>query len=336
MKVLVTGGAGYIGSHVLVELLLRGDEAIVFDSFERGHEDAVRRAERLGGGRVAVERGDLCDTGRVRDVLAAHEPDVVVHLAAYKSVGESIAHPERYERNNLQATRSLAAAMIESDCRRFVYASTGGVYGDAARPGAIDETAPLMPLSPYALTKAQGEAILSGAAEDHGFVGVNLRFFNVCGAHPSGELGEFADAPTNLLPVLMRQIVTSARPSVTVFGTDYATPDGSCIRDYIHICDIASGILAAVDATREGPPHRVYNLGTGRGCSVLQMVRAVEVAWGRNFVSHFGDRREGDPAVCVADPSRIARELGWRSRFALHDMVESTLGWTEQRHAVLA
>jgi len=336
LKVLVTGGAGYIGSHVLVELLGRGDEAIVFDSFERGREDAIRRAERIGAGRVAVERGDLCDTPRVRDALQAHRPDVVVHLAAYKSVAESVAHPERYTRNNLEATRSLARALIESDCRRFVYASTGGVYGDADAPAAIDEATALRPMSPYAATKAGGEAVLSAAAEEHGLRGVHLRFFNVCGAHPSGELGEYVDAPTNLLPVLTRQLVFGASPEITLFGTDYETPDGTCIRDYIHVGDIASGIVAAVDATATGPALRIYNLGTGRGCSVLEMVRAVERASGRRFAVRQGARRDGDPAMCVADASRIAREIGWQSRYGLDDMVETALQWTERQVGVVA
>ncbi len=333
---MVTGGAGYIGSHVLVELLERGDEAIVFDSFVRGHQEAIDRAARIGGGRVSVVRGDLCDTQLLTEALLAHRPDAVVHCAAYKSVGESVAHPERYRRNNVAGTRSLADALAASDCRRVVYASTGAVYGDADHPAGIDETAELRPMSPYASTKADGERILARASEEHGLTGVHLRFFNVCGAHPSTELGEFDDVPTNLLPVLMKQVVSVTTPRATVFGTDYDTPDGSCIRDYIHVCDIASGIVAAVDATVEGPPVRVYNLGTGTGCSVLQMIRAVEAAWGRSFDTRLGDRREGDPAICVADPSRIARELGWRSRFELQDMVESTLGWTERRQVVPA
>lgn len=326
MRVVVTGAAGYVGSHVLADLLARGDRALVLDSFERGRIEAVRRAEAIGGSAAEVLRVDLCDTAAVTAGLRAFAPDAVIHCAAFKAVGESVAHPERYERNNVLATRSLAAALRELGIGRVVYASTGAVYGDADEPGAIAETSELRPINPYASTKAEGERILAAAAPSV----VNLRFFNVCGAHPSGELGEYVDAPQNLLPVLMRELLGSSSPKLTVFGTDWPTRDGSCIRDYVHVCDIASALVAALDATGLAGGARTYNVGTGLGSSVLEIHEAVCRISGVPIERIDGPRRPGDPAICVADPSRIAAELGWKARFTLDDMVRTTLAWTRR------
>lgn len=329
LRVVVTGGAGYIGSHLLVDLLARGDDVLVVDSFERGTEEAVRRAQDLGGRAAAVWRGDLLDGAGLSVALRRFGPEAVVHCAAFKAVAESIEFPARYERNNRDATRSLASVLEAFGVERVVYASTGSVYGDADAPHAITEDAPLRPMSPYADTKAAGEELLRRLPAPTSVI--SLRFFNVCGAHPSGQLGEYVERPLNLVPILLRELATAAEPTLTVFGLDYPTPDGSCLRDYVHVCDITSGLVAALDATATRGRRGTYNLGTGRGSSVLELHRAVERASGRSIRRIDGPRRPGDPAICVADPSRAAAELGWRARFDLDAMVETAVRWSGLR-----
>ncbi len=327
MRVVVTGGGGYIGSHLLVELLERGDEVLVVDSFVRGHPEAVARAERLAGRSATTWRGDLLDRTGLRAALVGFRAEAVVHCAAFKAVGESVAFPERYERNNTEATAALAEVLRELRIGRVVYASTGSVYGDADRAQAIPESAPLRPKSPYAATKAAGERLLAELPAPVSVV--SLRFFNVCGAHPSAGLGEYVDAPLNLVPILLRELATHPEaPALTVFGTDWPTPDGSCVRDYVHVRDIATGLVAALDATARPGFRGTFNLGTGTGSSVLRIADVVEQVSGRRFTRRHGERRPGDPAVCVADPTAAARALGWTARYDLHDMVDSAWRWT--------
>lgn len=326
--VLVTGGAGYIGSHLVVELLHAGHSVVVLDNLSRGRREAVERAATLGGSNVPLEQVDLCDTAAVQRVLKKHQPAVVAHIAAFKSVSESVSHPERYERNNVEATRSLATALRATGTDKVVYASTGSVYGD--RPcEAFQESDALHPINPYAATKLGGEHVLDAFSEQTGASVAHMRFFNVVGAHPSGELGEFGDESTNLLPILLDQLA-GRRKSVTVFGTDWDTDDGTCIRDYIHVCDIARGLLAAVDQVGAITGSRVFNLGTGTGTSVRALIHAVESAADQRIVTTDGPRREGDPGVSVAGNERIRRELGWAAQHDLTDMVTTALRWSRR------
>jgi len=327
MRVLVTGGAGYVGSHIAVELLQRGDEVVVVDSLERGYREAVERASAIAGRPIALLVGDLCDRTFLDAVFEDAPVDAVLHCAAFKSVAESVAHPERYERNNVEATRTLVDAMEAAGVRRMVFSSTGSVYGQPDCP-TITEASTLQPLSPYAASKVECERILSALASDLNWGVVNLRFFNVCGAHRSGQLGEFAEKSTNLMPILLTGL-RDPHPRVTVFGSDYPTPDGTCIRDYVHVCDVAQANVMALDRTVE-PRLWTWNVGTGRGASVLEVVQAVQRASGKAIEAVAGDRRAGDPAAVVADVARARTELGFVTRYALGDMVRTALRWMER------
>ncbi len=324
--VLVTGGAGYIGSHLVSLLLGRGDQVVVLDNLSRGRMEAVRAAEQLGGGTVAMEIGDLCDAAFVENVLRRWRPDAVVHCAAYKSADESVRDPVAYERANVEATRGLAEAMVAADCTQVVFASSAAVYGNADT-ARVSELTALRPASPYADTKVRAEILLDAFAEANQWGVCHLRFFNVCGAHPSGALGELPGGPPNLLPILL-DAARSALPLARVFGTDWPTRDGTCIRDYVHVLDVASGILAVLD--QPGPGSRVYNLGTGRGTTVLEMVAAVEQATGREIRVEPCPRRPGDPVASEADVGRIRSELAWEAQYQVADMAAHAWAWSQK------
>jgi len=324
--ILVTGGAGYVGSHALVSLAARGHRVIALDDLSRGNEDAVRRAEKLAGVPIALEVGDICDAKFVAAALRRCKPDAVVHLAGFKSVAESVSDPDRYEHVNVGGTAILADALVEAGIRRVVYASTASVYGDADTPDAIDESAEIQPISPYASTKYRGEVALNARPELDAVV--HLRFFNVCGAHPSGKLGEYVDRPQNLMPVLLRGAWDDT--PITVFGTDYPTRDGTCVRDYIHVLDIVSGIELALAETARRPINQAYNLGTGSGSTVLEVTEATRRATQCPLETHLGDRRPGDPATCVADAGLARSELGWKPSYGLGEMAEHAWSWMKE------
>lgn len=326
--ILLTGGAGYIGSHTAAELLDQGARVVVVDNLSRGNADALTRAARVGAGWVEFEQGDVGDADFLRGVFQRWSPDAVVHLAAFKSVEESVRDPDSYERNNVMATSVLADAVAEAGVRRVVYASTAAVYGNAETPEAISEEAGIQAVSPYADTKFLGEQMLDTRGRPLGWGNVHLRFFNVCGAHPSGQLGEYVDRPQNLLPILLRAVRDGG--PVSVFGTDYPTSDGTCVRDYVHVMDIANALLAALSATRDLHESRVYNVGTGTGSTVREVIAAVSKATGHTFDVVDAGRRAGDPAICVAATARITNELDWRSRFSLEDMATHAWAWMQQ------
>jgi len=331
MTVLLTGGAGYVGSHTIVALLDAGHRVHVVDNLSRGRREAIQRAARLGGHDVPLSVIDLCDESAITELIGQVNPDVVLHVAAYKSVSESVAHPERYDRNNTEATTVLARAIEAHGVRRVVYASTGSVYGERSCEGFL-ETDPTAPLNPYAATKLAGEHALNALSERTGAHVANMRFFNVVGAHPSGELGEYGDESTNLLPLLLDQLV-GKRGALTIFGTDWDTPDGTCIRDYVHVCDIASALVAACERVHEIDGSRVFNVGTGIGTSVRAMVAAVAKAAGQDLPTIDGPRREGDPGLSVAGVQRIADELGWTATYDLPAMVQSAVQWSRREPA---
>ena len=330
-RVVVTGGAGYIGSHVVVELLQAGFDVHVLDNLCRGRREAVERAAKLGGRDVPLHVVDLNDTEAVTTLIGELAPHAVLHVAAFKSVSESVAHPERYDLNNVQATQSLATALGATGVQRVVYASTGSVYGDRACE-AFHETDPTAPINPYAATKLGGEDVLAQFAADGGAHVASMRFFNVVGAHPSAELGEFGDESTNLLPILLDQL-SGRRAHVTIFGTDWDTPDGTCIRDYVHVCDIASALVAALQHIDDIDGHRVFNVGTGIGTSVRAMVQAVQQEAGQVIETIDGPRREGDPGVSVAGVTRIEEELSWTAQHDLDSMVRTALAWNQRAAA---
>ena len=328
MKVLVTGGTGYIGSHCALALLQRGDEVHVIDNLCNSSVKALERVERLGGGRVPFYETDLRDEEAVAKVLAEGF-DAVIHFAGLKAVGESVEIPLEYYGNNLEGTLALLRGMREAGCRTIVFSSSATVYGDRAPVPYVEDYEPLDATNPYGRTKVMLERILVdlAAAEPEWRVGI-LRYFNPVGAHPSGEIGEDPQGiPNNLTPYIA-QVAVGRRERLTVFGDDYPTPDGTCLRDYIHVMDLVDGHTAALDyLASHDPGSRAWNLGTGKGTSVLEVVKAFEKACGREIPYVIGPRRPGDLPATYADPTRAREELGWVAKRDINDMCADLWRW---------
>lgn len=325
---LVTGGAGYIGSHTCVELLAAGREVVVVDDLSNAAPEALRRVEELGGRPLrAFVRADVRDAGALAEVFAIHEVEAVIHFAASKAVGESVAQPLDYYDNNLYGLLTLLRAMQAASVHRLVFSSSATVYGDPARV-PIDESFPLSATNPYGWTKLVGEQILRDlAASDPAWNIVLLRYFNPVGAHASGRIGEDPDGvPNNLLPYVS-QVAVGRLPRLRVFGNDYPTVDGTGVRDYIHVVDLALGHLRALERIGALPGISTFNLGTGRGYSVLEMVRAFERASARAVPYDIVARRPGDVASCWADPRLAQQVLGWRAERELDEMCADAWRW---------
>lgn len=327
MKILVTGGAGYIGSHTTLELLRAGHDVVVVDNLINSHEEALRRVERLAGRPLAFQKVDLLDKEALAEVFAADTIEAVVHFAALKSVGESVAQPLRYYQNNVTGTLNLLESMEHHNVRRFVFSSSATVYGDPKTMPIIEDI-PLSPVNPYGQTKVAVENILGDLyrSDDRWGIAI-LRYFNPIGADPSGQIGEDPNGiPNNLVPYIA-QVAVGRLPHLPVYGHDYPTPDGTGVRDYIHVVDLALGHIRALDKLRGETGLFVYNLGTGRGYSVLEVAAAFERACGRPIPLRVLPPRPGDAAISYADPTRAARELGWRAERALDDMVNDSWRW---------
>ncbi|MDH4147126.1 MAG: UDP-glucose 4-epimerase GalE [Acidimicrobiia bacterium] len=326
--ILVTGGAGYIGSHTAVELLAAGHDVVIIDNFDNSSPAAVEAVRTISGRDVTLVEGDVGDSVVLDKVFANHPVDAVVHFAAHKAVGESVAVPLRYYRNNIAATAVLAEAMQRHGCRRLVFSSSCTVYGEPDRV-PITEDFPLIAVNPYGRTKLVCEEMLRdvAAAEPDWHVSL-LRYFNPVGAHPSGDLGEDPRGiPNNLMPYIM-QVAVGRREMLSVFGGDYPTRDGTCIRDYIHVVDLARGHLAALDALdRHGPGCRAFNLGTGRGTTVLEMLAAASRAVGGPIPHEVVARRPGDAMEVYADPSAAQAELAWRAELDVDQMCVDHWRW---------
>jgi UDP-glucose 4-epimerase len=315
--VLVTGGAGYIGSHTVRLLVEQGRRVVVLDSLESGHPDAV-----LGAPLVV---GDIADRALVEQTCREHGVTDVVHFAAYKNVGESMSEPARYWRNNVAGTVELVEAMLTCDVRRIVFSSSCSVYGTPADV-PVDERAPIDPQSVYAESKAVVERILRWYGTTHGLTSASLRYFNAAGASADGRIGEDWKVTLNLVPVAMKAVLDRSGP-VRVFGGDYPTPDGTAIRDYVHVDDLADAHARAVDRLAEGAPSFTVNLGTGTGSSVLEVLGATGRAAGRPVPHEMAPRRLGDPVAVFADPTEAERLLGWRAQRNLTDIIESAYRW---------
>lgn len=327
MRVMVTGGAGYIGSHTVVRLLAAGHEPVIVDSFVNAKPSVLGRIEQITGHRVRCHVVDLCDQARTSQVFADSAVDAVIHFAALKAVGESVAQPLRYWTNNLGATFSLLSAMTAHGVATLVFSSSATVYG-ADSPVPMREDAPLAATNPYGQTKVAIEHLLRdvAVADPSARIAV-LRYFNPVGAHPSGLLGEDPHGtPNNLVPFLA-QVAVGRRPVLEIFGADYPTPDGTCIRDYIHVEDLADGHVAALTALAECTGVHTWNLGTGSGTSVLEMVSAYERAVGHSLPHRVVGRRAGDIAVSYADPALARRELGWSATRSIEDMCADSARW---------
>ena len=320
MKLLVTGGAGYIGSIVAAQLLDAGHEVVVLDHLERGHAAAVPHGARL-------EQVDLLDAEAVRAPLA-EVFDAVLHFAALALVAESVEHPERYHRGNFVATLNLLDAMREAGCKRLVFSSTCAVYGEPAEV-PIPETLPTDPVNAYGASKLAVDRMITDECRAHGLGAVSLRYFNVAGA--SGALGEDHEPETHLIPLVL-QAASGRRDHVKVFGTDYPTPDGTAVRDYIHIEDLAAAHILGLEQATNAGEHRIYNLGNGTGFSVSQVIDAARIVTGREIPVVEEGRRPGDPAALVASSQKIRDELGWVARKPeIETMISDAWNWFQAR-----
>lgn len=325
--ILVTGGAGYIGSHTCVELLQAGMDVVVVDNLENGSVKALEAVRDITGQSLTFHELDVADRDGMRAVFERHDIDGAIHFAGLKAVGESVEQPLRYFRVNVGTAISLAETMAEYDVHRLVFSSSATVYSpEAAMP--LAEGAPTGPTNPYGDTKEMIERILraTGAADERWGIAL-LRYFNPVGAHESGRIGEDpAGIPNNLMPFIM-QVAVGRRPELSIFGDDYDTPDGTCIRDYIHVVDLARGHLAALRRLDEVGGVHTWNLGTGRGTSVKEMVAAASRAVGHEIPHRIVGRRPGDQPVSFADPSLAADELGWRAERTIDNMCVDHWNW---------
>jgi UDP-glucose 4-epimerase len=326
-KILVTGGAGYIGSHTCLELLNVGCEVVVVDNLDNSSEESLRRVRDLAGRDLDFHQVDICDREELGKVFAAHRFDAVIHFAGLKAVGESCEIPLRYYENNIYGTVELVKLMQEHECFNLVFSSSATVYGDPATV-PITEDFPLSTTNPYGRTKLFIEDILRDVcAADKRWRCVLLRYFNPIGAHASGRIGEDPqDIPNNLMPYVM-QVAVGMRDEVSVFGDDYDTPDGTGVRDYIHVVDLALGHLAAIERLGQFEGCLPINLGTGRGYSVLDMVAAAEKASGKTIPHNVTPRRPGDIATCYADPALAAEKLGWKAERGIEEMCADHWKW---------
>lgn len=327
MKVLLTGGAGYIGSHTAVECLEAGHEVVVFDNLSNSSVKSLDRVAKITGRQAAFVEGDIRDRAALRRLFERHTIDAVVHFAGLKAVGESVEKPLLYYDNNIGGSVALFEVMAEAGVKTVVFSSSATVYGDPASVPITEEFS-LSATNPYGRSKLVIEEILRDVAHaDEGWTVALLRYFNPVGAHASGLIGEDPRGiPNNLMPYIA-QVAVGRRPHLNVFGGDYPTPDGTGVRDYIHVVDLARGHLAALNRMQALKGVHTWNLGTGRGVSVLEMVRAFEAASGRPVPYHIVARRPGDVAQCWADPSRAAHDLGWRAIHDLARMCEDTWRW---------
>ena len=317
-NILVTGGAGYVGSHTCKALADSGYNPIAYDSLERGRHEAVRWGP--------LEKGDILDRRRLKEVFERYRPSAVMHFAAYAYVGESVLDPGKYYRNNVAGGLTLLEAMRDSGLDLMIFSSSCSIYGHPEKL-PISEDHPRKPISPYGATKLMFESILSDFEAAHGIRAISLRYFNAAGADPGIGLGEDHDPETHLIPLAV-DAAMGRRPCLEIYGTDYPTPDGTAVRDYLHVTDIAQAHLLALDYLREGGSKRAFNLGTGRGHSVLEVIRSLERITGKKVPTMDRPRRPGDPAVLVADAGRAVNDLNWRPEYSeLETILETAWRW---------
>ena len=330
MRILVTGGTGYIGSHTTLELLQAGHDVVVMDNLANSSTESLKRVQELTGRTAAFVQADLLDPEALEAIFTEHSPEAVIHFAGLKAVGESVAKPLHYYRNNVAGTLNLLDAMDRHDVRTIVFSSSATVYG-ASEEVPLIEKMPMDAVNPYGRTKEQIEDILAdlGASDERWSIAL-LRYFNPVGAHESGRIGEDpTGVPNNLLP-FVAQVAVGRREKVMVFGSDYPTPDGTGVRDYIHVMDLAAGHLAALDYTAARKGVKRWNLGTGNGSSVLEVLAAFSKAAGKDVPYELAPRRPGDAAVSYADPAAAKADLGWTASRSLEDMCRDHWNWQKQ------
>jgi UDP-glucose 4-epimerase len=317
MRVLVTGGAGYIGSHVVRALLEAGHDPVVYDNLSTGHAESVTGCDMVVG--------DVRDRERMDATLKKYRFDGAVHLAALSLVGASMRDPAQYFDNNVTGGLCFFDALVKADVPWLVLSSTAAVYGDPVVT-PITESHRVVPTNPYGESKLSLERILGWYERAYGFRSTPLRYFNAAGAHPSGDIGEDHDPETHLIPIVL-QAALGTREHIDVYGTDYSTPDGTAIRDYVHVCDLAAAHLAAIERLAGGAPGATFNLGSQKGYSVLEIIEAARRVTGRPIEVRYSARRSGDPPVLVADATRAKLELSWTPRWSLEGIVETARRW---------
>ena len=318
MKVLVCGGAGYIGSHMVRRLVRDGVGPVVFDNLSTGHRESI--------GDAAFVHGDLLDAAQLRDLFAQHRFDAVMHFCARSLVGESVQEPYAYYQNNVTGTLNLLQAMRDADVGKLVFSSTAAVFGHPESE-LIDESHPTRPINPYGASKRMVEIILEDAARAYGLRSVALRYFNAAGASPQGDIGESHSPETHLIPNMLRAANGDA-PSLKVFGNDYATPDGTCVRDYVHVDDLADAHSRALDFMASNEGAHAFNLGNGAGFSVMQMIQAAGDVAGTPIPYEIAPRRAGDPDRLVAGSEKARRLLGWQPRYSdIAEIIDTAWRW---------
>lgn len=318
MKVLVCGGAGYIGSHMVAELLENGNEVVILDNFQKGHRDAI-----LGG---KVYEGDLRDKTILNKVFTENKINAVIDFAAESLVGESVVEPLKYFNNNVYGTISLLEAMREHNVKYIIFSSTAATYGEPENIPILEKDK-TFPTNPYGESKLAVEKILKWCDNAYGIKYTALRYFNAAGAHISGKIGEDHNPESHLIPIII-QAALGKRDKVYIFGDDYNTSDGTCVRDYVHVTDLANAHLLALKRLMNGGESSIYNLGNGKGFSVKEVIETVKKVTGRDFNVEIGERRAGDPATLVASSEKAIKELGWTSKYnSLENIIETAWKW---------
>jgi len=328
MNILVTGGAGFIGSHTLIELYKAGHTAVVIDNLSNSNPESLNRVEKISGVKTPFHKVDIRDRQGLDSVLDRYKFDACIHFAGLKAVGESVSKPIEYYDNNINGTLVLVQALKDHGCKNIIFSSSATVYGNPAFIPITEECPKGVCTNPYGWTKSMLEQILTDMqTADPEWNVVLLRYFNPIGAHPSGLIGENPNGiPNNLMPYVT-QVAVGQRPELGVFGNDYDTHDGTGVRDYIHVCDLASGHVAALKAIQNKCGLGLYNLGTGQGYSVLDIVNAFERVNGVRVPYSIKPRRAGDIATCYSDPSKAFKELGWKAQFGIDEMVRDSWNW---------
>lgn len=321
MNVLVVGGAGYIGSHMVKMLSLAGHQVLTLDNLSNGYQEAVKYGDYI--------EGDVADGALVNDILSENNFESVMHFASYIQVGESVEKPAMYYRNNVANTQILLDAMVKQGVRNFIFSSTAATFGEPEYI-PIDEAHPKNPVNPYGRSKLMVEQILEDYDRAYGLKSVSLRYFNAAGADPDGELGERHLPETHLIPLVL-QAASGRRDSISIFGTDYDTPDGTCIRDYIHINDLCSAHLLGMEHLVNGGESRAYNMGNGQGYSIKEVIDVAKKVTGKDFKVVLGGRRAGDPARLVADSKKLQSELGWKPEYTdLETIIRHAWQWEQK------
>jgi len=321
MNILVVGGAGYIGSHMVKRLLKDGHHVMVMDNLSKGYRDAV-----LCDTFFEV---DIADMAATEKVFEGHPIDAVFHFASFIEVGESVKFPEKYFQNNFEATRSLLEVMVKFHVKHFIFSSTAAVFGNPEY-SPIDEKHPKRPINPYGESKLMVEKILEDFDQEHGLKSVSLRYFNAAGADPEGQLGERHQPETHLIPLVL-QAASGRRDAISIFGDDYDTPDGTCVRDYIHIVDLADAHMKAIDYLNQGNASAAFNLGNGKGFSVKEIIEAARKVTGKTIPVKLEGRRAGDPPTLVADATLAKKILGWEPEFTdVRNIIQHAWNWEKR------